>query len=330
MWCRKLRALSRRHALLATGLRSTYFEQFGFSASVDASAGGAPPAKRAKRSGGVKADELVLLYEKLLANLSDMRDLLGAHGEPAVLAALDARKAAAEAQRAFFIAESHARIAHFAPALALMQLVEERCAHARQQRQHGEEVGDEQRSALDELSTLEASARSARLVLHARAVLQQRGGEREAESALARLSLGSADAAASAPHSASSASASAPLSVAAASGPLLSRLDAFSAGPASAQWGLTEWPPAYAAVPCKPVLFDLAFNAIAYPQRLVAVPSNKAPSSGGDERADHAADPTEEEEERDEPAKSASRSAGLLSAVGGAVGGLGKLVGWRR
>ena len=47
--------------------------------------------------------------------------------------------------------------------------------------------------------------------------------------------------------------------------PLLDRLSSFESGLASEQYRLIQFPPDYEAAPCKPVLFDLAFNHIQFP-----------------------------------------------------------------
>ena len=278
----------------------------------------------------VKADELVLLYEKLTSNLSDMLEPQVAPSDPSLLSLLRTQKAAAEAHRTFFIAESHARIDQLPEAAALLQRAEERIQRATEQRPKTTDpsLDAEAAAVLAQLSRLSGRVRSQLLVLRAKAAVQRVSEEREAQRGVSLLSL--KDGPRSGLSKADSASASTASSAfTSATGPLLSRVDSFSVGPASAQFGLTDWPPAYAAVPCKPVLFDLAFNAIEYPDI----------GGGGKEKGKAEAAKVDEEEAGEEevegkeepaPAESQqSKAGGLLGAVGGAVGGLGKWV-WRR
>jgi signal recognition particle subunit SRP68 len=327
---RRLRALSRRHSLLADSLQDLYFAPPPSSSTVNPTASSTSGPKKGKRV-AVKVDELVLLYEKLISNLSDMLEGPTAPTDPSRLSVLGMEKAAAEARRTFFIAESHVRVGQLSEAAALLQRVEERIEKARELKpKTAEPTSDAELSGvLSQLNDLSARVRTQLLVLRAKFALQRVGGERDTQRAMSSLSLTDASKAASAPTSTASSA------FTSATGPLLSRVDSFSVGPASAHFAITDWPPAYAAVPCKPVLFDLAFNAVEYPDI----------STGGKEKGKaEATRPVEEkeeeggEEEAGEEAAEESPSAesqpskgggGLLGAVGGAVGGLGKWV-WRR
>ena len=357
---RKLRCLSLRHSLLAASLRSAYLAAPTSLASTPAST--APSvmstAAKAPRIRAVKADEVVLLYEKLMANLTDLLALCtrevqmqpgaGASPAAAMAAALRLELAVAEAQRTLVIAESYARAGASTAALALLHLLLQRCQQAKQlpdaPLKADAQLLAEHRTAVMELHQVERAARAQQLIVHAKAVLQQQvaaaSASAHAATALAGLSLREGQSAQAASGSSTSQSASSS-SFASAAGPLLSRVDDFSVGPPSALWGLTEWPPAYAAVPCKPVLFDLAFNAVQHhpgggrgqaeeevEEKSTSRVSGPAPAGGqqmeeGEE---------EESEQRQQQPTSAepSKGGGLLGAVGGAVGGLGKWVRWRR
>ena len=317
------------------------------------------PATKAARLRVVKADEVVLLYEKLLANLSELLAACTQHlQQPTAAAAADSPAAAlaaalrlqlavAEAQRTACIAESHARAGLLPAALALLALLLERTRKARELPSPPAtadlQVLDEQRSAVQQLEQVERHARAQQLLLHARQVLQQLSASSQAATALAGLSLRDgqssqqpqANSAASPPPSASASASSFNSAV----GPLLSRVDVFSVGPASALLHLADWPPAYAAAPCKPVLFDLAFNAVQHPSTLTHTTRAaaqteeevKGQSSGQRQaRIEEAEEDDREQQPQPQPLTEPSRAGGLLGAVGGAVGGLGKWVGWGR
>ena len=365
----RLRALSRRHLLLAEALQTKYFAPPP-SAAVPPSAvasSAAAPVKKSKRSTAVKADELVLLYEKLLSNLNDLLDLQStaqatpsvgndsggggaSGGEMALL--LQLQQSTAEAHRVFFIAESHIRAHQLMEAAALLHRAEEGIHRAKEQRtlttsqqkrqstpeglhfsSSSSSLSEEAEATLSQLSALERRVGAGLLVLRAKAALQGVGGERETQRALSSLTLAE-------PHRRTEAGdASKAVGESTVTGPLLSRVDEFSVASHSALYGITDWPPAYAPVPCKTVLFDLAFNAVEYPPHLAG---NTAPQDrrGESTAAESAAPMVDEGEEEESPAAERSTSAaesskagvgggGLLGAVGGAVGGLGKWV-WRR
>ena len=237
-------------------------------------------------------------------------------------------KAAAEARRTFFIAESYVRVGQLSEAAA--PPAEGGGAGAagggsRSRRQPKPSLDGEVSGVVTQLNELSGRVRSQLLVLRAKYALQRVGGERDTQRAMSSLTLSDSS------QTSKGDAAAASSTFSSASGPLLSRVDTFSVGLASAQYGITDWPPAYAAVPCKPVLFDLAFNAVEYPEI----------SAGGKEKGkaeatkmleeEDAEEDTEEEAKDSTPEESqpSKGGGGLLGAVGGAVGGLGKWV-WRR
>ena len=75
---RRLRALSRRHSLLADSLQELYFAPPPSSSTGNSSTAAAKKGKRVS----VKVDELVLLSEKLISNLTDMLDGTTAPTDP--------------------------------------------------------------------------------------------------------------------------------------------------------------------------------------------------------------------------------------------------------
>ena len=65
---------------------------------------------------------------------------------------------------------------------------------------------------------------------------------------------------------------------------LLERLDSFDAGKRKRQMDLVEFPPSYMPTPCRPVLFDLAFNFIQFPDlsgRYTAEKPKEEPAKSG-------------------------------------------------
>jgi len=56
---------------------------------------------------------------------------------------------------------------------------------------------------------------------------------------------------------------------------LLDRLDSFKTGPASNQYNMIPFPPQFQTAPCKPILFDLAFNHLQSPNLGPRIPKVK-------------------------------------------------------
>jgi len=194
-----------------------------------------------------KPEDLVAVYDKLLQHVSDLRSLDADNDdESSQQASLIASHAAsARAFRCYYIAEAHRRKGQFKEAAALFDRASQLASEALQS-QTIQNV-----STLEQLQTLAKEAQSQRAVVQASALMDQEEKSQALNDSVARLNIDDSKEQQQAPAGSSL--------------PLLDRLDQFDAGLASEHHSLVNFPPKLETVPCKPVLFDLAFNSLQYP-----------------------------------------------------------------
>jgi signal recognition particle subunit SRP68 len=211
-----------------------------------------------------KPDEVVLLYEKIAQCVQELLDLATAHKNASQVRMLTAQLAAARSLRVFYLAESYRRVRKFLEAFLLytraLELADEfdKAAEAAAAKEQSPELAADQAR----VSELRRDAHARRGQVHAQALLEQ--AEKKA--------AGVASASVAEPAKQDKKAVS--------SLPLTSRLDNWDSGVPSEQHSLLEFPPSFQAAPAKPILFDLAFNAVNYPDVRARVAAAQARRSG--------------------------------------------------
>lgn len=185
---------------------------------------------------GSRAEDLVRLYDNMIGNVTDMIGLDGADGDAAFITASENRRTGFRAQRCFHLAECYRVAGRLAEAAALYGHVGTLAG--------GLKSGDITRDG--ELSKVVAASRGMRCRLRADEFIKTAGTAAE----LSALSLSSV------PNG---------VGVHAV---MTDHLDAFVsfAGDKSGARSIGDVPPRLEAVPCKPVMFDLAIDGIVFPE----------------------------------------------------------------
>ena len=199
-------------------------------------------------SGGVgkraSPEDLVRLYDSAISSLQEMGSLDGYREEAALMEQIAARQAAAKACRCFYLAESYGSASLFAEAQALYARSAELMAEGVHLLEDASYKPDS--SELSALARLEAAIDGARARAHAEAFVKSLGSAEVDElGAMGHLALDGAGGAA-----------------AAADAPLIDSVERFERPKPE---NLVAFPPEFATVPCKPLLFDIARNQIAPP-----------------------------------------------------------------
>ena len=199
-----------------------------------------------------KPDEVVLLYEKIAAALTELQQIHQAGKNVGQVKLLATRLIGVQSARVFYLAESYRRLKKYVEAWLLygraIELYDDyaKAATKLDKDQPCEVVG---------LDTLKKDATFARGTVHAHALLEEAEKQAKLVKGVANVKINDS--------SAASASATAAAPVAPKS--LLARLNTFETGSEAQQYELLEFPPEFQAAPTKPMLFDLAFNAFEYP-----------------------------------------------------------------
>ena len=238
-----------------------------------------------------KPDEAVVLYEKLIANLSELGDIAASDksaAAPAQAKVIAAQVAAATAQRVFYLAESYRRLRQFLPSYLLytraLELADGDFAKA-SAKVSKEDLASPAAKDLAEdtarVQALRSEATTLRGQVHAQALLAEAEQAAKVSQQLQeKLKIGEGASA---------------IVVAPPALTLPARLDLWDAGdnnvtatgtPAAIQqqnYALLDFPPSFQSAPAKPILFDLAFNAIQYPDinaklKKMAAAKNAAPA----------------------------------------------------
>lgn len=226
-----------------------------------------------------KPDELVLVFEKILANLSEMKD--AASTQPSFANLIQQQTVLYEAWRLYYVAESYRRSKKYAESFALFQLVSER---ARTANNITTQNTDPDMDIASEIAELESQAIAAKVLVQSTAVLESQSS--------------------TVTNTADSNEADVPS--------LLQRLDQFRTGIEADQLRLADWPPSYKSVPCKPVFFDLAYNYLEYPEIHSKKPSTEQHQVAS---SDHKAQQADDDSQQ--ASASSPTSGGLLGAVSG-------------
>jgi len=206
---------------------------------------GRGPAGSRKRA---TAEDLVRLYDAVISTLDEMRQLDGYKESERLVGQVAARAAIAKAYRCYYVAESYAAAEKWREALVLFD-------RATQLMVEANHLYDDDSAADNGPASLVLGAdrggfgpgEDGAALERLDAMVEGAKARASAKALLARL----APTAATGPPP----PAAAPL-------PLLQRLDRFDARPDEP---LIAFPPKLEAVPCKPLLFDIARNRIQFP-----------------------------------------------------------------
>lgn len=206
----------------------------------------------------VRIGDVLHLLETVAATT---KELGGVSPDDQVLAAeCVASEAVTHARRCTYLAGAHAREQRLAEAESLLSLAGESLSRAQQLFERLDGAGDGAGAGAvsgyaarvrSELADVDARSRSLRCVVRARSATAGLSATRDAERGMAGVGLG-ASAGASAARPA--------LHLSTAACEFVSYL-----APKTTDGGLAEVPPAFEAVPARPIMFDIAASAIDYP-----------------------------------------------------------------
>mmetsp|Transcript_32750 Transcript_32750/g.74811 ORF Transcript_32750/g.74811 Transcript_32750/m.74811 type:complete len:593 (+) Transcript_32750:2-1780(+) len=181
--------------------------------------------------------DLVHLYDLLLHNLEDMLELPGAKEDSHLPIEIAARSAGFKAFRLFWVAESYAELQKRPESLALFDRCSNLCDAAVKRLQQVSEA----KADLARVQELASAVRVRKCMVQTQAVL---GVEEPLDKPKSKAAAAETSDAA----------------------PLLARLESYEAAAAAgSRPKLVDFPPSMEAVPAKPVLFDLAWNNVEFP-----------------------------------------------------------------
>lgn len=194
-----------------------------------------------------KPDEVVLLYEKIAAATQELQEIQTQGKNTAQAKILGRKLLGVQSGRLFYLAESYRRLKKYVEAWLLYT----RSLELLSEYQAGGAVAPQ--DEVVGLDTLRKDALFAKGTVHAQALLEEAEKQAKLVKSVATIKIDDA------PVASSSAAAPAPAR------DLISRLDQWDSGDAAQGHQLLSFPPEFQAAPTKPILFDLAFNAIQYP-----------------------------------------------------------------
>ncbi|GAQ90361.1 signal recognition particle subunit SRP68 [Klebsormidium nitens] len=202
-----------------------------------------------------RPEDLVRLYDTLLQNVSDLSDIATSvrnrkEEDVELEKACEAKQLALRASRCFYVAQSYSNAAKFAEAYVLFKRAAEQAqsaseAYRKVKRPDERDVADAQ----DVLSR----ARTQRSLVHARGCAEAARSEEAVQKGVKKLDLRDAAVKDKGERKPT----------------LLEALDEYvpAIGAANSKEAprIAEIPPAFQAVPCRPIVLDTALNAITFP-----------------------------------------------------------------
>lgn len=196
----------------------------------------------------VKPDDLCNMYEKLTENVQDQIDSGVSEDDDVLLGQLEAEKATFTAFRCFYLAECYKRFSKWSEAAALFMRCEERIAAA-QKLNKGNNT---------ELNELSAEIKRTLCTLQAKAFLETQEIKSLVTKKMKDISIEKKKV------------------VDGQQATLIDHIDAYKVSD-----NLVPFPPDFQATPAKPVLFDLAYNSVDYPDITGRLPSQSKGWLGG-------------------------------------------------
>jgi len=207
--------------------------------------------KKKKKS---KPDDLVVLYEKLLQSCQDMSETVA--GDEVQSSQIGARSASYKAFRCYYLAESYRYISKWSEAYALLIRSRELIRDAILLISKCSLIDQNEIKKLEELAK---NSEATQALVHALGILDPIEKSRQVIQSLQDVKFD-------------------PKKVEVP--PILERLDQYEAGSFSTQHSLVDFPPRYQSAPCKPILFDLAFNSLSFPSLAHRIKPKKSEKTG--------------------------------------------------
>jgi len=222
-------------------------EQFKRTLGGQAPAAGATGSAIGAGSKRATPEDIVRLYDSAISSLADMGQLDGYREEANLMEQVVARQAAAKACRCFYLAESYGAASRYPEAQALYARAADLMVEADGLLKDAGYKNDS--PEVSSLANLETLIDGAKARAHAQAFVNTLTGSApvaEAQETLGKMGLDGSAAASSG----------------AGERPLIDSADVFERPQPE---NLVPFPPDFVTVPCKPILFDIARNAVAPP-----------------------------------------------------------------
>jgi len=217
-------------------------------ASMKAQLEGKAKAEEGKKT--VKAQDVVRMYENMIQNLLEVPTLPGLEDDEELAASTKAKVTAYKAFRSYYIAQAFISSQKWGEAMAVFQRSLKYSAEAKK-------APSQDASLVKELELLEKAIEGRQFVAHANSILETEATTEK----MAGLDLGAGKDA----------------------GPLVSRLDTYYEDPnlVKGKAQLVNFPPEFAAIPCKPLFYDLALYHVAMPSLDAKLDAGKGSEGGG-------------------------------------------------
>jgi len=216
-------------------------------ASMKAQLEGKAKTEEGKKT--VKAQDIVRMYENMIQNLLEVPTLPGLEEDEELAASTKAKVTAYKSFRSYYIAQAFISSQKWGEAMAVFQRSLKYSAEAKK-------AAAQEANLVAELEVLEKAIEGRQFVAHANSILETEATTEK----MAGLDLGGKDA-----------------------GPLVSRLDTYYEDPdlVKGKAQLVNFPPEFAAIPCKPLFYDLALYHVAMPSLDAKLDAGKGSEGGG-------------------------------------------------
>jgi len=275
----KISKVMRRNSALLEATEAKLAEQDSSSSAGRAAAGGVGERRP------VRPDDLIHLYDQQVDYVAELRAQPGAADDEAQAAAWEAQTASSKAHRTYYVAAAYALSGKWREAALLHDRASELAAEAAA-------LGADAGALLLKIGAGRCKAKAQAALAKAKAAAGADEDESKEDGGVA-----------SSPRKKDKKDKKEDVS---APRVLLERLECYDAGDKQSLYSLQHVPPALTPIACKPMLFDIAFNAI-------AMPSNLAELAGD----------AKKKKKKKKTDQAAAEGGGLLKSVAGWLGGGG-------
>nr|XP_043615136.1 signal recognition particle subunit SRP68 isoform X2 [Erigeron canadensis] len=207
-------------------------------------------ARDEKNEKVTKPEELVRLFDLLLQNTADLSDLLSSgrdrkEEEVALLEECEIKSLTFRAERCFFLAKSYSSAGKRTEAYSLFSLARSLAENALKKLRS---VGNHDKAMLKELETLYDNCRSSSCIEHAMGIMEHEKAPEDLSNRISTVSISGSDKKEKF---------------------LIENLDSYESAVAGSSTKaaprIAAYQPTFQAVPCNPIVMDLAYNAIDFP-----------------------------------------------------------------
>nr|XP_043615135.1 signal recognition particle subunit SRP68 isoform X1 [Erigeron canadensis] len=208
-------------------------------------------ARDEKNEKVTKPEELVRLFDLLLQNTADLSDLLSSgrdrkEEEVALLEECEIKSLTFRAERCFFLAKSYSSAGKRTEAYSLFSLARSLAENALKKLRS---VGNHDKAMLKELETLYDNCRSSSCIEHAMGIMEHEKAPEDLSNRISTVSISGSDKKQEKF--------------------LIENLDSYESAVAGSSTKaaprIAAYQPTFQAVPCNPIVMDLAYNAIDFP-----------------------------------------------------------------